>query len=167
MATAAGESPTTTNGFCSPAFDTTGIEQKVAIALTATRLRMTGGIDIMLPHRNSGQSFPAYGYLNWRVLEGGSSLLLRNTTSTCSGFHLKNVRDKMVGRGSRIAPDSSRRGASYLRHREASSICVPSRGYDARTTARRAYRPSGSARPASIAALVTSQVVREPRPTSD
>ena len=55
MATAAGESPTTTNGFCSPAFDTTGTEQKVAIALTATRLRMTGGIDIVLPHRKRAQ----------------------------------------------------------------------------------------------------------------
>src|ERR1700740_24230 len=71
MATAAGESSPTTNGLCSPAFDTTGIEQKVAIALTAARLRMTGGIDIMLPHRKSGQSFPTYGHLNWRVFGGG------------------------------------------------------------------------------------------------
>jgi hypothetical protein len=55
MATAAGESPTTTNGFCSPAFDITGIEQRVAIALTATRLRRTGGIDITLSPREDGR----------------------------------------------------------------------------------------------------------------
>ena len=89
MATAAGESPTATNRFCSPAFDMTGIEQRVAIALTATRLRMTGGIDIMLPHRKSGARFAR---LRVFELEGGSSLLLRtgDTTSTCSGFHLKS-----------------------------------------------------------------------------
>ena len=74
MATAAGESPTATNRFCSPAFDMTGIEQRVAIALTATRLRMTGGIDIMLPHSKSGARFAR---LRIFELEGGSSLLLR------------------------------------------------------------------------------------------
>jgi hypothetical protein len=69
MATAAGESPTTTNGFCSPAFDVTGIEQRVAIELTATRLRMTGGIDITFLPREGGHSCPPTGNCNggfWR-----------------------------------------------------------------------------------------------------
>ena len=91
MATAAGESPTTTNGFCSPAFDMTGIEQRVAIALTATRLRITGGIDIMLPHRKADR------VVRLRVIEleglgGGGSLLLTHATSVFSVFHVKNVR---------------------------------------------------------------------------
>jgi len=54
MATVSGGRPTTTNGFCSPAFDMTGVEQSVAIALTATRLCMIGGIDIILLARESG-----------------------------------------------------------------------------------------------------------------
>ena len=54
MATVSGERPTTTNAFCSPAFDLKGVEQKVAIAPTARRLRMIGGIDIVLLLRESG-----------------------------------------------------------------------------------------------------------------
>jgi hypothetical protein len=140
MATAAGESPTTTNGFCSPAFDRAGIEQHVAIALTATRLRMTGGIDIMLPHRKSGQSFPTYGYLIWRVLEGGSSLLLPHTTSTCSGFHLKTVDGDSPGRARlpnnlkhfpkllRVAIDAVKLG-TYSRRAVDMRITTARRGY--------------------------------------
>ena len=54
MATASGERPTTTNAFCSPAFDLKGVEQRVAIAPIATRLRVIGGIDIILRPRESG-----------------------------------------------------------------------------------------------------------------
>lgn len=144
----------------------TGVEQTVANALIATRLRMTGGIDIITLPRESGTAVRQRVFA-MEGLEGGGSLLLGNITSTCSTFQAKTSGDKMVGRGSRIARDSSRRGALYLRCREARLIRVPSRGYDARTTARRAYRSSGSGRPESLAALVTSQVVREPRPTSD
>ena len=54
MATALGERPTTTNGFCSPAFDLNGVEQRVAIAPPAMMLRMIGGIDIILLPRESG-----------------------------------------------------------------------------------------------------------------
>ena len=44
----------TTNGLCSPAFDRKGVEQRVAIAPIATRLRVIGGIDIILRPRESG-----------------------------------------------------------------------------------------------------------------
>ena len=54
MATVSGGTPTTTNGFCSPAFDLKGAEHRVAIAPTATRLRMNGGIDIVLLAHKSG-----------------------------------------------------------------------------------------------------------------
>jgi hypothetical protein len=52
----------------------------------------------MLTHRKSGQSFPTYGYLIWRVFEGGSSLLLRHVTSGFSVFHVKNVEGDSPGR---------------------------------------------------------------------
>jgi hypothetical protein len=166
MATVSGGTPTTTNGFCSPAFDRKGVEQRVAIAPTATRLRMIGGIDIILLSRESGQ-LSAYGLLQWRVWEGEVRYCYATLPLFVPLFRRKPSGDKMVGRGSRIARDSSRRGALYLRCREARPIRVPSRGYDARTTARRAYRSSGSGRPESLAALVTSRIVQEPRPTSD
>ncbi len=52
----------------------------------------------MLTHRKSGQSFPTYGRVIWRVLEGGSSLLLRHVTSGFSVFHVKNVEGDSPGR---------------------------------------------------------------------
>jgi hypothetical protein len=82
MATAAGESPTATNRFCSPAFDMTGIEQRVAIALTATRLRMTGGIDIMLPHRKSGARFARLRVFEFEGFGGGKFV-----TTTYQGYN--------------------------------------------------------------------------------
>jgi hypothetical protein len=54
MATVSGGTPMTTNGFCSPAFDMKGVEQRVAIEPTATRLRMIGGVDIILLPREGG-----------------------------------------------------------------------------------------------------------------
>ena len=91
MATALGERPTTTNGFCSPAFDLNGVEQRVAIAPPAMMLRMIGGIDIILLPRESGTAV-RLRVIAMEGLGGGGSLLLCNTTSTCSAFQAKNVR---------------------------------------------------------------------------
>ena len=90
MATVSGGTPTTTNGFCSPAFDLTGVEQRVAIALTATRLRMIGGIDITLSPRESGTAV-RLRVITMEGFGGGGPLLRENITSTCSAFQVKNA----------------------------------------------------------------------------
>ena len=91
MATVSGGTPTTTNGFCSPAFDRTGVEQRVAIAPTATRLRMIGGVDITLSPRESGSAV-RLRVIAMEGLEGGGPLLPGHTTPTCSAFHVKSAR---------------------------------------------------------------------------
>jgi hypothetical protein len=63
---------------------------------------MTGGIDIILPHRKSGQTLFAYGYLNRRVLEGGGSLLPAERYFELIGFSCEKAATASVGRGSRI-----------------------------------------------------------------
>ena len=78
MATVSGGTPTATNGFCSPAFDRKGVEQRVAITPTATRLRKTGGIDIILQSRESGTAVRLRA-MAMEGLGGGSSLLLTKT----------------------------------------------------------------------------------------
>jgi len=90
MATVSGGTPTTTNGFCSPAFDLKGVEQRVAIAPIATRLRMNGGIDIILRSRDSGKAV-RLRVIAMEVWEGGGSLLLANTTPSCPAFQEKSA----------------------------------------------------------------------------
>jgi hypothetical protein len=56
-ATVSGGTPTTTNEFCSPAKEFTGVKLKAAIAPTAARLLRTGGIDIIILPWQGGREF--------------------------------------------------------------------------------------------------------------
>jgi hypothetical protein len=56
----------------------------------------------MLPHRKSGQSLSAYGYLNWRVFEGEGSLLPTERYFELIGFSCEKAATASVGRGFRI-----------------------------------------------------------------
>ena len=68
----------------------TGVEQTAAKALIATRLRITGGIDITLRSRESGTTV-RLRVIAREGLEGGGSLLLPDTTSNCFAFQVKSA----------------------------------------------------------------------------